>query len=152
MPAVSVVIPTHDRPDLLLRAVASVLAQTVTDLEVVVVDDGSARPVEVHDDRVTVLRHDTALGAPAARNTGVAASTGDVVAFLDDDDQWLPTKLARQLAVLEARDDVVLVGCHHEEAGLAYRGPTWTTADQLRWSNFLGSTSFVAVRLSLIHI
>ncbi|MCU1485219.1 MAG: glycosyl transferase [Actinomycetia bacterium] len=150
MPAVSVVIPTHDRPEALLRAVASVLGQSVTDLEVVVVDDGSSRPVEIHDDRVRVLRHEIALGAPSARNTGVAASTGDVVAFLDDDDQWLPGKLARQLAVLEARDDVALVGCHHEEAGAVYRGPTWTTAEQLRWSNFLGSTSFVVVRRSAV--
>jgi glycosyltransferase involved in cell wall biosynthesis len=150
MPAVSVVVPTHDRPALLRRAVASVLDQTVTDLEVVVVDDGSAEPVVLDDERVRVLRHDVALGAPSARNSGVAASTGDVVAFLDDDDEWLPTKLARQLDVLEARPSVQLVGCHHEEGGAAYRGPTSTTAEQLRWSNFLGSTSFVAVRRSAL--
>ena len=94
--------------------------------------------------------HDVARGAPAARNTGVAASTGDVVAFLDDDGEWLPTKLARQLDVLDHRPDVALVGCHHEEDGAAYRGPTHTTAEQLRWSNFLGSTSFVAVRRSAL--
>jgi hypothetical protein len=150
MPAVSVVVPTHDRPDLLVRAVRSALAQTVSDLEVVVVDDGSTVAVQVDDDRVRVLRHDAPRGAPAARNTGVAASRGDLIAFLDDDDEWLPDKLARQLAVLEARPDVVLVGCHHNEAGAAYRGPTWCTADQLRWSNFLGSTSFVVVRRSAV--
>lgn len=146
MPAVSVVVPTHDRPVPLRRAVASALAQTVSDLEIIVVDDGSAEPARFDDERVRVLRHETALGAPAARNAGVAASRGDVVAFLDDDDEWLPAKLARQLAVLEARPELALVGCHHEQDGMAYRGPTTVTAGQLRWSNFLGSTSFVAVR------
>lgn len=151
-PAVSVVIPTHDRPARLARAVASVLDQTVSDLEVIVVDDGSRPAVAgFDDDRVRVLRHDVALGAPAARNAGVAAGRGDVVAFLDDDDEWLPGKLARQLDVLESRPDVALVGCHHAEDGVPYRGPTRCNADQLRWSNFLGSTSFVAVRRSAVE-
>ncbi|HUP54052.1 MAG TPA: glycosyltransferase family 2 protein [Methylomirabilota bacterium] len=106
-PSISVVIPTRARPDLVTRAVASALAQTVGDLEVIVVVDGpdatTVRAVEAIDDaRIRVIVADPPLGAGEARNRGVAAARGVWVAFLDDDDSWLPAKLERQLAVLHA--------------------------------------------------
>lgn len=100
-PLFSVVIPTHDRADLLGRAVASVLGQTVTDLEVIVVDDAGSVPVAVPPDpRVRVVRRSVNGGAGACRNTGVELATGRYVAFLDDDDTWVPDRLELALAGL----------------------------------------------------
>jgi glycosyltransferase involved in cell wall biosynthesis len=153
---VSVVIPTHDRADLVGRAVASALTQTMGDLEVIVVDDGSTDDTPsvldglvARDERVRVLRLE-GVGAPGARNAGIDVARADLVAFLDDDDEWLPHKLELQVAHLDAHPDVSLVGCHHVVVGagaeVEYRGPTTWHPDALLWCNFLGSASFVLVR------
>lgn len=103
LPLVSVILPTFNRPQqTLLRAVSSVLKQTVHDIECIVIDDGSAEHAmqtlaTVKDDRLKVLRHATNQGASSARNTGVRAASGDWIAYIDSDDEWLPTKLAQQL-------------------------------------------------------
>lgn len=98
------VVPTLNRPDRVTRAVHSALAQTVTDIEVVVVvdgpdDDTHAVLKEIDDPRLTVLGRPERGGAPSARNAGVAAARARWTAFLDDDDEWRPGKLAAQLAV-----------------------------------------------------
>jgi len=107
---VSVVVPTYDRSGLLQRAVDSALAQTMTDLEVVVVDDASTDDTEAivrgyEDDRVRYVAHETNRGGSAARNTGIERARGEYVAFLDSDDEWLPPKLERQLDRLEAKGE-----------------------------------------------
>ena len=107
---VSVVIPAYERADVVGRAIDSALAQTVSDIEILVVDDGSTDDTEAvvdgyDDDRVRYLAHDTNRGVSAARNTGVAAATGEYVAFLDSDDEWLPRKLERQLSALDGRGE-----------------------------------------------
>lgn len=113
MPRVSVIIPTYNRAELLRHAIASVLAQDYQDLEVIVADDGStdhtAEVVSAFGSRVTylVLPH---KGQPAApRNAGLAAATGEYIAFLDSDDLFLPHKLRQQVPVLEANPQVGLV-------------------------------------------
>jgi len=105
-PAVSVIVPTHDRQAMLVRAIDSVLAQTCTDFELIVVDDASVDGTgawlqTLSDPRLRCLRFDTAGGAPRARNLGIGAARGRYVAFLDDDDEWLPRKLELQLAAFE---------------------------------------------------
>ena len=115
-PAVSVVIATHHRPALLRRAVESVLAQAYAgELEVLVVFDACSpfEPVEsVPTGRtVRVMENTRTRGLAGARNTGIVAATHDVIAFLDDDDVWLPGKLAAQLPILAERSGTVLVGC-----------------------------------------
>lgn len=108
MPLVSVVIPTWDRAQSFRKALDSALAQTETDLEVIVVDDGSPTDVAERavraraDGRVRYIRLPEHRGVSAARNAGVQAATGKYVAFLDDDDEWLPDKLQHQVSVLEA--------------------------------------------------
>ena len=113
---VSVIVPTHDRHDLLPRALDSIVAQTRAPLELIVVDDGSK------DGTAGMLRRrypDVVLieqshgGVSSARNRGIEASRGDWIAFLDSDDEWLPKKLACQHAALETDPTALL--CHTEE-------------------------------------
>lgn len=105
-PKVSVVIPTHNRPQMLKKAIGSVLAQEYKDWEVIVIDDCPERPAEYvikefADPRLIYVKHEKNKGGGAARNTGIAASSGEFIAFLDDDDEWLPEKLARQMDKFE---------------------------------------------------
>lgn len=107
-PTVSVVIPTYNRAEAVRRAVDSVLAQTLDDLEVIVVDDASTDSVcdtvEGYDDpRLRLFRHETNRGGSAARNTGIEHARGEYVAFLDSDDEWHPEKLERQVDCLRSR-------------------------------------------------
>jgi glycosyltransferase involved in cell wall biosynthesis len=107
MPDVTVVIPTHNRMELLALTLRSALRQGGVDLEVVVVDDGStdgtAATVErLGDPRVRLVRHAAPLGVSSARNAGIAEARGRWVAFLDDDDLWAPEKLAQQLEATAA--------------------------------------------------
>ena len=93
-PTVAIVIPTHNRPNLLLEAVQSALGECPVDGEVIVVDDGSTLPAstvlcEFDDKRLTVLRQERSGGAAAARNVGVAAASGNLIFFLDDDDLFV---------------------------------------------------------------
>jgi glycosyltransferase involved in cell wall biosynthesis len=128
---VSVVIPTYNRGHVLGDAVRSVLAQTVTDLEVVVLDDGSrddtaARVVrEIGDPRVRYLRQDNG-GIPAARNAGAAAARAPLVAFLDDDDVWHPDKLAADVAFLAEHPEASAVFCDAEKYDGATYVPSFT--------------------------
>lgn len=101
-PTVSVIIPTHNRADLLRRAIKSVLAQTFKDFEIIVVDDASKDNTEevvkgFQDARIRYIRHAVNKGGSAARNTGIKAAIGEFIGLLDDDDEWLPEKLAKQL-------------------------------------------------------
>lgn len=118
---VSVVVPAHNRPAELARALASLASQTVRPNEVIVVDDASDQPVVVQEDlhavlNVRVLRHETNRGAAAARNTGLAEATSKWVSFLDSDDLWPSDSLARRLEHLANRqsaspDPRVIHGC-----------------------------------------
>lgn len=106
---VSVVIPSHNRRHLLRRCLATVLAQENVDVEVLVCDDGSTdgtadAVAAIADPRLRVVRRERPHGVSAARNLGIAESSGQWVAFLDDDDLWAPNKLSLQIAALEAAD------------------------------------------------
>ncbi|NHN40959.1 glycosyltransferase family 2 protein [Halorubellus sp. JP-L1] len=108
--SVSVIIPAYNESKNILRAVDSVLAQTYEELECIVVDDGSedntVERVESYDDsRVRCIKHDVNRGRSAARNTGINAASGDYIAFLDSDDQWVPEKLEHQLQYLNSKPD-----------------------------------------------
>jgi len=117
MAAVSVIIPTYNRADKVARAVASVLHQTYTDYDLIVVDDGSRdgtrETFSLFPSRVIRLFHDENRGVSAARNTGILASRSPLVAFLDSDDYWLPEKLAAQVDFFE--DHPEAVACQTQE-------------------------------------
>lgn len=113
---ISVIIPTTRRPDLVQRALRSVLSQTHRHLEVIIVVDGPnpetiAVLAKVNDPRLKVIQNDLPRGAGVARNRGAASATGEWFAFLDDDDEWLPEKLERQLAVASGPEGWSLVSC-----------------------------------------
>ena len=106
-PKVSIVLPTHDRLDFLREAVASVLAQTLADWELIVVDDGStdgsvAWLDSLGDPRIVVVTEPHSGNPAALRNLGVANAHSPWIAFLDSDDVWAPQKLELQLARLAA--------------------------------------------------
>jgi glycosyltransferase involved in cell wall biosynthesis len=115
VPEISIIIPTRNRSGLLALSLLSAQRQRHVDLEVIVVDDGSADDTPGMLRRlappVRVIRHDRAQGVSAARNHGIAEAQGEWVAFLDDDDLWAPEKLALQLEALR-RD-----GTHWAYAG-----------------------------------
>jgi glycosyltransferase involved in cell wall biosynthesis len=112
IPQVSVIIPTRNRSESLPLAIRSVVGQTFTDFELVIVDDASDEPVHdivkgFKDARVRCIRHERRRGGAAARNTGIRNTTGEFVAFLDDDDEWYPEKLARQVSILLRSDSEI---------------------------------------------
>ena len=117
MVLVSVVIPTRGRRELLLRAVRSVLAQTLEAVEAVVVIDGedpatgqALAELIKQDRRVRVIALATSVGGSDARNRGVSEASGDWIAFLDDDDEWLPGKLLSQLGAVTTSAAPVVIG------------------------------------------
>jgi glycosyltransferase involved in cell wall biosynthesis len=114
-PKVSVVIPVYNRERYLGDAIASVLAQTFTDFELLVIDDGSTdRSRDVArafaDARLRLLCNERNLGLPRTRNTGVDAANGAYLAFLDSDDVAMPERLAKQVAFLDRHPDHAAVG------------------------------------------
>lgn len=120
MPLFSVIIPSYGRPDLLRAALDSVLAQSIDDFEVIIVDDCSPEPVDIAaNQRVRVVRTAVNSGAAAARNLGVANATGEVLAFLDDDDEWGPDRLRYAVAALERAPVAV---CWHSKSGRVLNG------------------------------
>jgi hypothetical protein len=148
-PSVSVVIPTHDRPEEVRRAIASVLAQEYDGaLDVVVVFD-RAEPdlsmVAAGDRPVRVLANDRRPGLAGSRNTGILATEGDLVAFCDDDDVWLPGKLSSQVAALLEAPEAELVTT---AMVVDYRGARTV---RLAGRDRIGHDAFVRSRMAMLH-
>jgi glycosyltransferase involved in cell wall biosynthesis len=115
-PLISAIIPTRNRPTLVLRAVRSVLAQTYSPLEIIVVVDGfDVATVNalsaLGEDKLSIVALPQSVGGSRARNTGVQHARGEWVAFLDDDDEWLPDKLQKQIAAAQVTDCESAIVC-----------------------------------------
>ncbi|HEY7006625.1 MAG TPA: glycosyltransferase family A protein [Sphingomicrobium sp.] len=113
-PKVSVILPVHNRADVLPRAIQSVLDQELRDFELIVIDDGSsdgsAEVAELFgDERVRVMRLDRNRGGNVARNEGIRAAKAPLIAFLDSDDRYLPNKLSWIAAEFERRPKLDLL-------------------------------------------
>lgn len=111
VPKVSIVIPTKNRANYVSLAVRSVLAQTFKDFEIIIVDAASIDNTEevingFDDERIRYIRQETDRGVSASRNVGIESSKAEFVAFLDDDDLWMPSKLEKQLGLIEKRPSV----------------------------------------------
>jgi len=112
---VSVIIPAYNRAYLITGTIDSVLAQTYPHFEIIVVDDGSTDKTQevvnnIKDARIKYIRHEINRGVGEARNTGINAASGEYIAFLDDDDEWLPMKLEKQMNIMnDETQDVSIV-------------------------------------------
>lgn len=111
LPLVSVIIPTYNRSELLQEAIGSVLSQSFTDYELIIVDDGSTddtlKRLLFYGESIRVI-HRNNQGVSSARNTGIASSCGSLIAFLDSDDLWRPDKLARQVEFFQKNPDALI--------------------------------------------
>ncbi|HUU81636.1 MAG TPA: glycosyltransferase family A protein [Acidobacteriota bacterium] len=117
MALVSVIIPTFNRAGKVARAISSVLYQTFTDYEIIVVNDassdGTERVLSQFGKHITCLHHSSNLGVSATRNTGIRSAGSPFIAFLDSDDYWLPQKLAAQIGFFSSHPKAV--ACQTEE-------------------------------------
>ncbi len=160
---VTSVITTYKRaPDIVIRALRSVVNQTYSNMECIVVDD-SPSDYKLRDDvmhavlayshmGVQYVRHTHTQGACAARNTGLKLAKGEYVGFLDDDDEWLPNKIERQIEGF-TNENIALVYCDREVVHednrtyhtmlTQYKGNVYK---ELLFDNFIGSTSFPLIR------
>ena len=161
---VSAIITTHKRkPDIVERAIKSVLAQTWKNIELFVVDD-SPSDYEFRQDvksmveryaqqNVSYIAHEQCMGACAARNTGTDHSSGEFIAFLDDDDEWKSLKIEKQLKAFK-NDNIALVYCGKEIKNDSngaiilseFKGVSGKVYAELIKENFIGSTSFPLLR------
>lgn len=165
---VTAVITTHKRPpEIVGRALNSILSQTHREMEIFVVDDSPSdfnlrsdvkAMVESYSGKnVTYIAHEKCMGACAARNTGLYAANGEFIGYLDDDDEWYPTKIEEQLKGFDS-DDVALVYCGnkviHDDTGEIKDGSGLfireNIYERLMYSNFIGSTSFPLLRTSAL--
>ena len=165
MELVSAVITTFNRPvEILKRAVLSALNQTYSPVEVIVVNDcpdNRELSESIHqmllelDPNIIYLVHEKNMGACAARNTGLSAARGTFVGFLDDDDEWLPQKIERQIAFM--KDGIALVSCDSyivSDSKVQYCRHSVPCSDPISAilrSNFVGSTSFPLLRTECVR-
>jgi glycosyltransferase involved in cell wall biosynthesis len=124
MPTVTAVICTLDRPILVLRAIQSVCAQSYRDIDIVVVMDGPDRATReslatVKDPRLRVIENPVNVGISNARNIGIREARGEWIALLDDDDEWLPEKLEKQMALASTlhREDAIVLTLYYDRHG-----------------------------------
>lgn len=166
MELVTAIITTHKRTvEMVERALKSVLSQTYSNIEVIVVDDSPQEFGErlhvktmVENYGVKYISHTHSQGACVARNTGLAEANGEFVAFLDDDDEWLPEKIEKQIACFN-REEIALVYCgsktKNDITGMlevrkmeCYSGKLY---EVLIMDNYIGSTSFPLIRTQALR-
>lgn len=167
-PLVTTIIPTYNRAHLVSEAVESVLNQSYKHVEIVVVDDGSTDETQTvlakYRDRIRIIRQENA-GPAAARNRGIAGSQGELIAFLDSDDLWLPNKLERQVELLQkAGSSVPCCVCnirmrwpekegHSFEIAALHPHTTqgiWVNADEVLATRFLLFNQGVVIRREVL--
>lgn len=160
-PVVSILIPTYNRAVLLTKAIQSVLSQTYSEFELIIVDDASidttAAIVEnFHDPRIHYLRLNKNGGVSAARNAGLKICRGDYIAFLDSDDVWVPEKLEKQLQLFHNSSDqvgVIYSTINVINGDNIYQKKnqgfiTGSIYENLLYQNFVGTPSSVIVKKS----
>ena len=148
----SVIIPTHNRAEMLQKAVQSVLAQEYSNLEIIIIadncQDNTAEVVQnFQDKRIQLIQTQENVGGGQARNLGMDRAKGEYIAFLDDDDEWLENKLQKQIEVLEQHPEVALVTCNSlwqkgKQQTIHYP-PSEIDLNLLLYRNYIGSFSFV---------
>lgn len=115
-PTLSVIVPAYNAAEHIVRCLESVLSQSVKDCEIIVVDDGSSDGTseivaEFSSSSIRLIRFVENQGVAAARNAGIREAKGKYIAFLDSDDEWLPSKVQKQVVMIEKNPLVTLVTC-----------------------------------------
>ena len=158
---VSCIIPTYKRCDMLPRAINSVLSQTYTNIEVLVVDDNEVDSEEskeaqkligsYSDKRVICVKQEKHINGAEARNAGIRAAKGEYIAFLDDDDEWLPKKVEKQVEVLERDNNIHGVSCLYNEfkRGRLYHSLPPYTGDGLHLKVFMRDVAVLTSNILL---
>lgn len=162
MEIVSVVIPTHNRSELIENAVKSVLKQTYTNFEIIIVDDASADNTEsivksINSEKITYIKIKESRGGNYARNLGAKNSKGSFIAFLDDDDEWLPNKLETQMKIFAKNPQIGLI---YTGAEIIYKNNKYirepkkegNLSKTILMRNFIGTTSSVVVRKEIFNM
>ena len=159
-PLVSIIVPTFNRAQLVKEAISSVLNQTYRNFEIIVIDDNSTDNTaelisKINDGRIYYFRLKKNQGAPAARNLGLKKASGQLIAFLDSDDQWVSKKLEKQIALFE----------REQQIGLVYTGIKFINSQferilvpkvrgdiskSILKKNYVGPTSSVVIKKALI--
>jgi glycosyltransferase involved in cell wall biosynthesis len=159
---VSVVIPTYKRSKYLQGAIKTAVGQTYEDIEVIVVDDGSTESyankiVSRFSESVKCVSHEDNKGLSAARNTGIRNTSGEYIAFLDDDDRWHKTKIARQVEAINKDERTGLATClvasispDNEIIHCETWAPSGDCSEELLIGNSIGTPSRVLVRREAI--
>lgn len=165
---VSAVITTYKRkPEFVLKAIKSVVGQTYQNIEILVIDDSPdsyeyrehvKTAIESLEGRIRYIQHSKNMGACVARNTGLYEAKEEFIAYLDDDDEWLPQKIELQLQEF-TEDNIALVYCGHKCIDDATGKETFPKTyyrsgyifDELIMENFIGSTSFPLLRKNCLE-
>lgn len=156
---VSCIIPTRNRQSLLKRALDSVISQTYKNLEIIIVDDASqdetqfvARDYVDKDRRVKYFKHLTPMGGSGARNTGINVASGEYVAFLDDDDEWVNNKIEKQLKAIKNFDAVICAAIVAGEIRVRdFYNKCIVDSNDLKKSTIYGSGSSLLARSSVMR-
>jgi glycosyltransferase involved in cell wall biosynthesis len=158
---VSVIVPTHNRGDMLEDAIKSILLQTYENIEIIVVVDGCTDGTEYNlekykqDNRFIIIVSQTNIGGGEARNIGIDNASGEYLAFLDDDDYWHENKVSKQVKAFQEHEDVCIVGCNYysmkdnvkvPESDL----PEYITLNDMFYRNIVGSFSFCMLRRKVV--
>lgn len=161
---VSCIVPTHNRSDLLPRAIRSIQKQTYKNIEIIVVSDGSTDNTDSimedlcqQDERIRFIKYSPAQGGNFARNRGIQEAQGDYIAFLDDDDEWLDTKLDKQIDLLKRNKNIGMsytgVRIIYVDENMEYSFIGKADGDlskEILFSNVIGTTSSVLIKKEIL--
>lgn len=160
---VSAIITTHNRVDVLSRAIQSVLNQTYSNIELIVVSDGSTDGTDKlmdeykDNNKIKYISYTPSKGGNYARNQGIINASGEYVAFLDDDDEWHPKKIEKQMEVIreDGKIGIVYVGKNiiYVNQKIRYNSITplpADTAQSILINNFIGTTSSVLAKREIV--
>jgi len=160
---VSVIIPTHNRGNLITETIESVLAQSYGNIEILIVDNGSTDDTEniikkIKTSRIQYFKQENSGGPAGPRNVGIRKSRGEYIAFLDSDDIWLPDKIKKQVEILECKPETGLVYCKAEFFGDGFpkgktypgKGYSGEVFDKLICGNFVPTISVLARRETIL--
>ena len=159
-PLVSIIVPTYNRASLVVNAIKSVLHQSYSNFEIIVVDDHSTDNTaelirNIQDDRIHYFYLSKNQGAPVARNIGLKKARGIFIAFLDSDDQWISTKLEKQIALFAKEQDIGLVYTgikfiHNGMERILVPQVQGDMSQHILKKNYVGPTSSVLIKKAVL--